>query len=173
MCWLGYRSVGSGRCSPVFHLSLLLCFAVPLPAAFLFSPPGLSHSLALSPRGRSCLSFSRCRSLPRVVVRLFYYFYKYRRHDAAAVAAAATTTTITIRPVAAWRVFPLLVRRGTHCCLRKDANFNLILSNIIYACTRLEEPAGLDFFLPLTLLSLCRFLPFNNSETVGARSSTT
>lgn len=128
MCWLGYRSVGSGRCSPVFHLSLLLCFAVP--AAFLFSPPGLSRSLALSPRGRSCLSFSRCRSLPRVVVRLFYYFYKYRRHDA----AAATT-----RPVAARRASPLLVHGGTHCCSRKDANFNLILSNIIYACTRLEK----------------------------------
>lgn len=79
----GYRSVGSGRCSPVFHLSLLLCFARSSPATFLFSLPGLSRSHSPFLPVAVSLSFLRraARShSPRVVVRLFYYFYKCRRH---------------------------------------------------------------------------------------------
>lgn len=128
-----------GRVGSLFSCVSSLSFAL---FCLLLSPPPSSFhlpaypahprpfspwpSLPLSPHRHRSLSLS----LTRVVVRLFYYFYKCRRHTMLLLASA--------RPVAAAVSFvgpPWL-----HCCSQKDANFNLILSNIIYVCTRLEKP---------------------------------
>jgi len=62
----------------------------------------------------------------------------------------------TTRAVAdqARRAFPLLPRHAVHCCRRKDTNFNLILSNIIYVCAYLEKPRMLS-----SAAGIARFVP--------------
>ena len=128
MRWLGYRSVGSGRCSPVLHLSLLVCFSVP-PFALLFSP---SRSIPL-PRPFHLpppLSSSRgATHFRRVVVRLFYYFYKCRRrcyHHR--------------HQPPPWRAFPLL---GHHGPLLRRRKMRILIRYclILFMYAHAREPA--------------------------------
>lgn len=135
--WLGYRSVGSGRCSP---RSVSLPFALFF-CLYLLSPPSLftpSRNISLArpfhlPRYLS-LPPPFARSPPSnepLLLRPFYYSYYFHtppppHHH--------TTSAVTPATFLCWG-------HGTtvpHCCARpqKDANFNSILSNIIYVCTR-------------------------------------
>lgn len=116
--------------SCVSSLFLLLCFAYcSLSTAFLFSPPGLSRSPSPFLPLSSPLPFTLSLSLTRVV-RLFYYFYKCR---CPATRCYYYHSSCRGGRFLCWSTMP-------HCCSQKDANFNLILSNTIYVCTRLEKP---------------------------------
>lgn len=163
MRWLGYRSVGSGRCSPVLRLSLLLCFSVS-PFALLFSP---SRNISLArpfylPRYLSF--FLIANSLHRVVVRLFYYFYKCRRHHTTTTTGhehrSITTTHHHLRRRRCGGHFLCWPRHGPLLLARK-MRILIRYCLILFMYARAREPAHFKAF-PCTLAAACyRFLPLH------------
>lgn len=128
-------------------LSLFLSLCLPL-----FTSRLIPLTLALSPRGRLPFSLTAAAH-PLSQELLFDCFITF-------INAAATRCYYYHSSYRGGRF--LCWSTIVHCCSQKDANFNLILSNIIYVCTRLEKPR--------TLFENCRIVAVSFFHSIGNHS---
>lgn len=113
----GWATGRSGWIAVLLCFISLFCSVLPAPLP-LFTSRLIPLALAFS-APRPFLSVSAAAHSRELLFGCFITF----------INAAAT-----MLPLAPSRqAFPLLVSTTLHCCSQKDANFNLILSNIIYA----------------------------------------